>query len=484
MSKYHILNMEEHKKKYSRDISKISPFDVGIPLVEISDETIQEIYYYRWHTYCSHIRETPLGWVVTEFTPAVPWAGIYNTIVCPAGHHMYEGRWMHDRKYMNDYAGFWFQEGAEPMRYSFWAADAIYAICKVSGDFTLAESLYEKLKENYAKWEEKHLMGNGLFFQIDNQDGMEFSISGNGCRPTINSYMYGDVRALAKIADRLGKTEEKAYYTQKAEALKGKIDALLWDEEACFYKNLKDGCRLADVREEIGYIPWYFNLPDEDKSEAWKFLNDKEYFYAPYGPTTAEQNHPEFMKYFRHECLWNGPSWPFATSQTLTALGNLLHNYKQEVVGKGDYFAWLKLYAGSHYLEENGERIPFIDENLDPYTGEWLARRKMKEWETPRKDADRGIYYNHSSFCDLVISGLAGIRAGEGETLEINPLFEEQDLEYFCADGIWYHGHSITVLWDGTGERYGRGAGLQVYCDGEKKACSHTPGKLVIGLSR
>ena len=35
-------------------------------------------------------------------------------------------------------------------------------------------------------------MENGLFYQIDDRDGMEFSAGGSGARPTINSYMYGD----------------------------------------------------------------------------------------------------------------------------------------------------------------------------------------------------------------------------------------------------------------------------------------------------
>ena len=78
-----------------------------------------------------------------------------------------------------------------------------------------------------------------------------------------------------------------------------------------------DGVEFWYARELMGYIPWYFNMPDEDKNEAWKFLNDENHFYAPYGPTTAERCFPDFMELFDHECLWNGPSWPFATTQTL-----------------------------------------------------------------------------------------------------------------------------------------------------------------------
>ena len=90
---YLVLNLEKTKSKYSFVRNLFSPFDIGIPLFESSDKTIEEIYYFRWHTFCKHIKETENGYVITEFFPLVSWAGKYNTISCPAGYHIYEGRW-------------------------------------------------------------------------------------------------------------------------------------------------------------------------------------------------------------------------------------------------------------------------------------------------------------------------------------------------------------------------------------------------------
>lgn len=238
---------------------------------------------------------------------------------------------------------------------------------------------------------------------------------------------------------------------------------------------------MADVREEVGYIPWYFNIPDSDeKSVAWKFLNDENHFYAPYGPTTAERCFPDFMELFDHECLWNGPSWPFATTQTLVAMANLLNNYNQDVVSKTDYFNLLKMYASEHYLEENGKKVPFIDEEIDPFTGEWATKKILEQMENPPGGAERGKNYNHSGFCDLVLSGLAGVRPRDDGALEINPMFDGENLDYMCADGIMYHGHSITVLWDKDGSRYGKGAGLHIYVDGKEAASQNTTDKVII----
>ncbi len=479
MNKYLLLSLSEKEKRHTVRNNEFSPFEIGIPLLDISDETIEEIYYFRWQTYAGQIKTTPDGYVVTEFLPDVSWAGKYNTINCPAGHHFYEGRWLHDRKILSDYAKFWFTEGAQPRKYSFWAADAILTACRTWGSYALIEEIYESAKKNVLEWEKSHKRDTGLFYQIDNYDGMEFSISGNGERPTINSYMFADYTALSEMAKILGREDEEREYKKKADELRRLINERLWDGD--FYKNRSEeaGYEIADVREEIGYIPWCFGIPEEGMSGAWKYLNDENHFYAPYGPCVAERCHPRFMFEHTHMCLWNGPSWPFSTCQTVTALGNLLRDYNQDVMTKSDYYKLLKQYASCHYIERDGVREPWIDENLDPFTGEWLARKNMIR--DGRADWDRGRDYNHSTFCDLVISGLAGVRLTDG-VLEVEPLFSEDDLDYIALDGVLYRNKTISVAYDKTGERYGRGCGLFVFVDGELAAHSDELGKLTVNI--
>ena len=204
-SEYCILDYDKKRKKYSEYGGWRSPFEIGIPLVDMSNKTVEQIYYFRWHTYCKHIKPTEDGYVITEFLPDVPWSGKHNTICCSAGHHFYEGRWLYNRKYLSDYAEFWFTEGAKPRLYSFWSADSILALCKVTGDLTVARELYNGIKNNWLEWEKTNMRECGLFYQIDDRDGMEFSVSGNGYRPTINSYMCGDALAISQIARLFGK---------------------------------------------------------------------------------------------------------------------------------------------------------------------------------------------------------------------------------------------------------------------------------------
>jgi predicted GH43/DUF377 family glycosyl hydrolase len=478
---------------YAQQIPNSAAWDflkTNIPWFECPDKEIEQIYYFRWWTYRKHIKQTPDGFIITEFLPPVPWAGKYNSISCAAGHHFYEGRWLHDPKYLDAYSRFWFH-GGDPRRYSFWAANALWARYLVTGDPGILRALLPDLVENYHAWEKARRDPNGLFWQEDGQDGMEVSIGGSGYRATINSYMYGDACALADIAALDGEPALVEEFRADAARLKRLVEEKLWDAQAQFYKvaprsaqptSEAEPLRLVNVREEHGFTPWYFDLPGSDKSAAWRQLMQPQGFYAPFGPTTAEQRHPKFaVAYQGHECQWNGPSWPYSTSITLTALANLLNHYQQNAVSRDDYFALLKMYAHSHRLKlDDGRVVPWIDENLNPATGDWIARTLLKQ----RGSAipERGKDYNHSTFCDLVITGLIGLRPRADELVELNPLAPES-WDYFCLDRILYHGRWLTILWDKSGERYHKGKGLRLFVDGREIRASLTLTRLQAALS-
>jgi predicted GH43/DUF377 family glycosyl hydrolase len=468
-------NDDELYRQYVPNSDAKAFLEENIPLLDCPDTEIEQAYYFRWWTYRKHIKQTPDGFVITEFLPAVPWAGKHNTISCAAGHHFYEGRWLHDPKYLEDYARFWLRKGGEPRRYSCWLADALWARYLVTGRDDVLRDLLPDLVKNFAAWEQSNRDASGLFWQIDGRDGMEVSIGGSGLRATINSYMYGDATAIAKIAEHFSQPVLTARFRAKAVEIKRLTQEKLWDKQALFFKVVPRGehAAPADVRELHGYTPWYFNLPDADKADAWKQLMDLKGFYAPFGPTTAEQRHPKFaVSYSGHECQWNGPSWPYATSVTLTALANFLNGPEQNIVTREDYYKLLTIYAKSQHLRrEDGKDVPWIDENLNPFTGDWLARTRLKSWNKGNWDAgkggvERGKDYNHSTYCDLVISGLIGLRPRDDDVVEINPLLPDGTWDYFCLDRVYYHGRDLAILYDVTGQRYGKGKGLRVFVDG------------------
>lgn len=447
----------------------------NIPFFECPDKDLEQIYYYRWWTFRKHLKETPDGFVFTEFLDKVGHSGKYNTISCAVGHHIYEGTWLRNKQYIDQYARFWYTGNNGGLqshfhKYSNWASWALWRRYLVNQDREFITSLLDGFVRDYEAWAAEKGLENGLFWQYDVRDGMEESISGSrkvkNARPPLNSYLYANALAISRIAELSGKEELAKEYAQKAAHLKSLIQELMWDKEARFFKVLHPDGQLANVREEIGFIPWYFNLPDSGYEQAWRQLTDPQGFAAPMGITTAEQRHPAFRSHGIGTCEWDGAVWPFATSQTLTGLANLLRNYDQSYVSRKDYFEALLTYARS----QNRDGKPYIGEYLDEKNGTWL---------TP--DSDRSRYYNHSTFCDLVISGLVGVVPVEEDlTVVIDPLIPEGQWDWFCLDHVLYHGHDLTILWDRTGEKYGRGRGLTIFVEGEIIAHSDTL-KITVG---
>jgi hypothetical protein len=316
------------------------------------------------------------------------------------------------------------------------------------------------LVADYRVWEQERQLPSGMFWQYDVRDGMEESISGSrtagNVRPTINSYMFGNARAIAGIARLTGKADVAAEFDAKAERLRRLVQDQLWDAEAQFFKVRLEHGELSDAREAVGFIPWMFNLPDlgGGYQAAWSQLIDPQGFCAPFGITTAERRHPEFRSHGIGTCEWDGAVWPFATSQTLYALANHLRAEasatlnSQPLTLNSYYDAFL-----TYVLSQHADGKPYVGEYLDEVTGVWINRN------------DRSRNYNHSTFADVLITGVVGLRPRADNVVELRPLLPPDTWNWFCLDGVSYHGHMLTLLWDKDGSRYGRGAGLRILAD-------------------
>ncbi len=454
----------------------------NIPFFTCPDPDIEQIYYFRWWTYRKHIKQTPEGIIITEFLKPVKHAAEYNALSCAYGHHVAEGRWLHDSRPVEEDTHFWLRTGENGgirknfHQFSGWAAAVLYDRYLADANREHLVSYLDALIADYAAWEKERLTDSGLFWQRDVSDGMESSVSGGrrvkNIRPSINSYMFGNAAAISTIAAMAGNSAAASEYRDKAARLKDLVQRRLWNPDASFFETRVESGEFAPVREQIGFTPWYFNLPDDRSGyeAAWKQLMDPQGFYAPFGPTTAERRSKDFqIPYEGDDCQWNGPSWPFATTITLRALANVLDRYHQNAVGRDAWFDTFSIYTKSQHLKlADGKVIPWIDEDLNPLTGEWLARA-MKI----RKGTfyGRGDHYNHSGYGDLAITGLAGLRPRADNSVELNPLAPSK-WDWFCLDHVPYHGRTLTVLWDRHGTKFGKGKGLRLFADTREIAAS------------
>ena len=150
----------------------------------------------------------------------------------------------------------------------------------------------------------------------------------------------------------------------------------------------------------------------------------------------------------KHECLWNGYIWPFATSQILTALKNTAQNTGEKKY-KDMFCELLGQYARMHYrVTEDGRKISWIDEVMSPVDGDWSSRTLLKKWgwSVFKGGYERGKDYNHSTFCDLVISGLCGVSVKDGEIC-VNPVIPD-DWDYFRLSGVKVLGKEYDINYD------------------------------------
>jgi hypothetical protein len=430
-----------------------------IPLFECPDAELEETYYFRWWALRKQLRREGENFVFTEFITKP------RPVSSALGHNLMEGRWLRDPAPINEHLRYWLrghEGGPQPHlhKYSSWLQDAVYQRTLVTGDTAFVVDYFDDLVRDYRLWQQEKRLPSGLYWQHDVWDAMEESISGSrtakNIRPTINSYMFGNARGIAALARLIGRAELAREYDAQAEQLRQLVLDQLWDTEAGFFKVRLESGPLADAREAIGFIPWYFGLvpPTGGYGRAWSQLIDPHGFSAPYGITTAERRHPAFRSHGVGTCEWDGAVWPYATSQTLTALARTMRENASEAGGVSaqDYFDAFITYTRSHRYDG----LPYIGEYLDETTGQWLKGRNP-----------RSFYYNHSTFADLLITGVIGLVPRADQVLEINPLLPVNTWAWFCLDNVRYRGHDVTILWDRDGTRYGRGAGLQVFADGK-----------------
>lgn len=457
------------------------------PFFECPEKDIQTTYYYRWELMTKHlVYGSPVdGYIFTEFIDRPFWSGKYGAISCPAGHQLYEARWFRSPSVANDYVRYWYRTpGAQPRNYSCWIADGAWAVHQVHPDEVQLMNLYPDMVKNHDGWVKRHWVEEkGMFWQNGHDDGMEFNINSrqtvdilrgaNGFRPTLNAYLWADALALAKIADLRGDTKEAESLRAQAARVKSQLQKVLWDKKREFFLQQfmrdeeKDGFKIKagslthetgkfagdqHGRELIGYVPWQFKMPDPGYESAWKFLGDDDFFQAPFGPTTVERHDPMFYL-SKSCCFWSGQSWPYATAQTLKALANVVQDYPQQVVNANDYVKLLTTFAKSH--RKNGK--PYLAEALDPDTGSFEGHDGYNHSE----------HYFHSSYVDLVITGLVGLQTRDDDRLSLKPLAPES-WDYFALDNLVYRGRNLAIFWDRDGTRYDQGSGFQVWVNGKR----------------
>jgi hypothetical protein len=470
-----------------------------VPLFESSDPRLDAVYDYRWRIVRAHQRDLGAqGTITTEFLDDVSWqrepyAGLNDA----TGFHLNELRWLRDRRFAADYLEHMLT-GGDDRHFTDYLADSVWSRYLVDGDRAGALEHLSALRHLYGAWDDHRDFARGLYWIEPLLDATEYTISsidasagtdgfrgGDAFRPSINSYMYAQARALSRLMALAGDPAASADYAARAEAIRARVQADLWNPA---FEHFTDRYKVTNAhvrawdfirgRELVGYVPWAFDLPEDTPryAAAWRHLLSPAEFAGPAGLRTVGPSYQYYMRQYRYEgtrpeCQWNGPVWPFQTTQALTGMANLLDHYHQSVVTRADFMRLLRQYAAMHH---QGARLD-LEEDYDPATGK------------PIVGLARSHHYFHSGFIDLVMTGVAGIRPRADDVLEINPLIPArgpQTLEWFRVDRVRYHGHDVSLRWDADGTHYRAGKGLSVSVDGREVAAVPTLRRIEVPLPR
>ncbi|USW57870.1 Putative coagulation factor 5/8 domain, six-hairpin glycosidase superfamily [Septoria linicola] len=467
-----------------------------IPYFEVSDSHIQEVYYYRWRIFRAHQRDLgQRGYVSTEFLDDVGWQlEPWATLNDATGFHLGEGRWLRDRRYADDYINHMYEGGGNDRHFTDYMADSVWQRYLVDGDRASITSHLNAMTNLFNQWNDALDTSKGLYWREPLADATEYTISsidasggqdgfggGEAFRPTINSYMWANALAIANVADLAGQGNVAADYRSRAASIKSRFQADIWNttlehfidrhqrtnQFVQYYQPIRG-------RELAGYVPWMFGMPDNtDKyNQAWKHLKDTNKFRGSNGMRTNEPSYQYYMRQYRYlgsqrECQWNGPVWPYQTTQVLLGMANLLNSYTQSIISKADYLYELRSYTRMHYWNNKLN----LEEDYEP------------DKAGPIVGLERSPHYFHSGYNDLIISGLVGIRPRADNTLEVNPMVPAGSLQYFRLQDVIYHGRNIAVQWDANGSRYGQGAGLRVEVDGQVVATSSSLSRVTAQIS-
>ncbi len=508
-------------------------YERNIPFFESPDSAIDATYYYRWEVVTRHMRyaSPEVGYVFTEFInpERLSWAGRYNVISGACDLHVAELRWMRDPAPVRSHLRYFMKvEGAQPRNYGFGPAFCSAEVDAVHGDQEQSLALLAMFVENYdavmrIETAYPHDRGfdteRGLFWTTGRDMGSEYNLAsaqlseplrgivgykirgGAGYRPDVNAVFYAEASAIAALAQKTGQSELAKRFADRAASLRSEVQRQLWHPQREFFlhrwrydeysdgdsaamKSIRAGSLIWETNHDrfggVGHLPaqkgegkgreifayhlWRYGLPeDNDDSDArwgfaraWRFLMSPAYFYSPFGPTTGERGDPWFSVIYK-DCRHNGDSWPYHTSRVLIGGANLLNDYKHH-----RFFApsdWWKIFE-NYTKTQRRDGLPYVAESHHPDDTDWTVDRPI------------GSHYFHSCYVDHVITGVVGLRPALGNMLRLHPLAPKH-WEYFALANVEYHGHTIDVVWDRDGCRYGRGKGLLLFCDGRLIAHSY-----------
>jgi mannosylglycerate hydrolase MGH1-like protein len=189
-----------------------------------------------------------------------------------------------------------------------WAA---YKLYELDGDREFQDEIYEPIVRWNNWWfEQNDIDGNGLCeYQHPFSSGLDDSpLWDDGMpveSPDLNTYLYLQQEALAKIARVIGKEEDAEMWQRRADEMARRIIDLTWDAKSGFFWASRNGSRV-NVRTPFNLFPLITGQMPSDISERLvAHLTDERQFWSRYPVPTVAMDDPKYDPFK----MWRGPTW-------------------------------------------------------------------------------------------------------------------------------------------------------------------------------
>eukprot|EP00911_Craspedida_sp_UC1_P002994 UC1_evm4s2186 len=247
---YFILDPTRHARILGEDYDWAVE---NIPLFEAANGTLEDVYYFRWRSFRSHIHNTgdaKTPYVVTEFAPNVGWAGMFNTINCAAGHHITEGGWLRNTSIVDSYTRWWVDSRSRH-NYYYWLATALRRNYDKYGAayIPLLRDVVPRYADQFMQYAAGQLPGgaNSAFdsahdclWNAPGNEGQEQTISGPGCRTLVQALMHGEARSLSRLFAAIGDGANATRFDTEADRWRART-LRLWNTNISGFDTRRSG---------------------------------------------------------------------------------------------------------------------------------------------------------------------------------------------------------------------------------------------------
>ena len=208
---------------------------------------------------------------------------------------------------------------------------------------------------------------------MDNQDlraGHIYSMTIEGV--DLNSYLVREFDAMSVIAEGLGLEEDASQWKEKAAAMRGRINDIMWDEKDGFYydRNERTG-ELVRYKSASSFMALWAGVATQKQADRMikEHLLNPEEFWLEYPLASWAKNEKGYYQQRRGvECTWMGACWIPVNYSVMHAL--VRYGYQEaaaELAGKSFEMVLSEDATREYYNAETG-----VGQGLNPFWG-WSA---------------------------------------------------------------------------------------------------------------